>query len=93
MKKRIKYIIAYASLLAIGFMSGACADSVNAGQDNPLKIWYENTKGDYQTLKIVDDETGVNYVVVSIDSGRVAGGKGISIYPRYNADGSLYVSK
>lgn len=92
MKKHIKYLILYTTLLGIGFISGACADSVNAEQDNPLKIWYENEKGNYRTLKIVDDETGVNYVVISMER-TASGGRGISVCPRYNADGSLYVSK
>lgn len=45
--------------------------------------------GCYSTLCTVDEETGVNYVVVSYDD---AHSSGIAICPRYNADGTIYVS-
>ena len=38
------------------------------------------------TGTIVDSKTGVNYIVVDND-------KSIAIYPRYNSDGTLYVSE
>ena len=38
------------------------------------------------TGTIVDSKTGVNYIVVDND-------KSIDICPRYNSDGTLYVSK
>lgn len=59
-----------------------------AAQDNPIKIWLQNKNGPYETLTVIDEKTGVNYIVVSGERyGRPAG---ITICPRYNADGSLY---
>lgn len=74
----------------IFFMLGACTTAeVSAEQTNPIKIWYQNNNGAYHTLKLVDEETGVNYVVVSTERGN--GEYSIAITPRLNADGSLYV--
>lgn len=64
---------------------------VCADQNNPIKIWPENENGPYRTLCVVDEETGVNYIVTAIEAyGRWYG---IAITPRYNNDGSLYASK
>ena len=59
--------------------------------DKPLKIWFENQNGKIGTYQLVDEETGVNYIVVSGELYQ----KGIStaITPRLKADGSLYMSK
>lgn len=91
MIKKIKTVLLAASFMLSGVVIGCSAINTYAKQDNPLKIWFENENGDYQTLKIVDDDTGVNYVVVGTELG--GGYRSISICPRYNADGSLYVSK
>ena len=78
--------------LIFAFLLGACCTvKVNAAQDNPIKIWLENENGPYRTLCVVDEETGVNYIVTAIEGY----GKwyGITITPRYNSDGSLYARK
>lgn len=78
--------------LIFAFLLGACCTmQVGADQNNPIKIWPENENGPYRTLCVVDEETGVNYIVTGIE----AYGKwyGIAITPRYNNDGSLYASK
>lgn len=62
----------------------------DAAQDRPLKIWFENKNGTYETLYVVDEKTGVNYIVVSGELFQDP--RGIAIIPRYNADGSLYVT-
>ncbi len=74
-------------------MLGVCSSSsnVNAEQDKPLKIWLENENGKMQTYQLVDEETGVNYIVVSGELYQK--GIGTAITPRLNADGSLYTSK
>lgn len=73
--------------MVLMFILGACSSSyVSAEQTNPLKIWFQNENGKYSTLNVVDEETGVNYVVVSYSYDNA-----ISICPRYNADGTLYV--
>lgn len=80
-----------AGALALAFMVGACSpvSEVVAEQTRPLKIWFENENGNYETLCVVDEETGVNYIVVS----KYTHDSGTAITPRLNADGSLYVSK
>ena len=66
------------------------AINVDATQNNPLKIWYQSKNGMYTVLNVVDEDTGVNYVVIG---GELHGDPiGTCITPRLNADGSLYVS-
>ena len=79
-----------ALVLITAFGLGACTTTVtNAKQDNPLKIWFHNESGAYETLCVKDDKTNVNYVVVATEVGN--GHRSIAITPRYNADGTLYV--
>ena len=87
----MKKILVIISMIAM-FLFGACsATNVNAEQNNPIKIWFQNTNSAYHTLKVVDDDTGVNYIVVSTE--RDNGEYSIAITPRLNADGTLYVGK
>lgn len=87
----MKRIIMIGALL-FAFLLGACSTSVaNAEQTWPLKIWKQNENGKYETLNIVDEDTGVNYIVVSGELFQKS--VGIAITPRLNADGSLYTSK
>lgn len=81
--------------LVLAFMVGACSpvSEVVAEQTRPLKIWKENENGNYNTFKVIDEETGVNYIVVSAEALYGQGQLSIAITPRLNADGSLYVSK
>lgn len=74
-------------LIVMGFMGLAL--TADAAQDHPLRIWKQNENGRYTTLNVVDEATGVEYVVVCYDD---SSGSGISICPRYNSDGSLYTS-
>lgn len=86
----MKKIICIACII-ISFLLGACSTIItNAEQTNSLKIWYHNENGSYHTLCVVDDNTGVNYVVVSTERGN--GEYSIAITPRLNTDGTLYVS-
>ena len=85
--KRIIFI----ACLIITFLFGACSTvTVNAEQIYPLKIWAQNENGSLQTCVVVDDDTGVNYVVVTAMT--YSNAKTIAITPRLNADGSLYVT-
>lgn len=79
-----------AVLILLGIFGGILAMEADAAQDYPLKIWKQNTNGQYDTFNVVDEATGVNYVVVGACCSR---GHTVTICPRYNADGSLYVSK
>lgn len=91
MKRNLKRILFATGFVLCGFVIGACGTSVEAKQDKPLKIWFENQNGKIGTYQLVDEETGVNYIVVSGELYQ----KGIStaITPRLKADGSLYMSK
>ena len=78
--------------LMFAFLLGACCTvEVEAAQDNPIKIWPENENGPYRTLCIVDEETGVNYIVAAV--AHYSELRGIGITPRLNSDGSLYVNE
>lgn len=82
--------IAIVALVIVAFILGACSVStVGAAQNNPLKIWYGNKNSYAHTWTVVDDNTGVNYVVVTTERGN--GEMSIAITPRLNADGTLYV--
>lgn len=72
-----------------GFLLGACGSNVMAEQNYPLKIWKENTNGKMETFCLVDEATGVNYIVVTGELYQK--GIGTAITPRLNADGTLYL--
>lgn len=79
------------AILLLVFLLGACSSTIaSAEQTNPIKIWLQNENGAYETLQVVDEDTGVNYVVVATEVGN--GHRSIAITPRLNADGTLYVS-
>ena len=80
--------IALIACLIFAFLLGACMPIVaNAEQNYPLKVWKHNVNGRYTTLCVVDENTGVNYVVVSGNYDYT-----VAITPRLNADGSLYIT-
>lgn len=91
MKKFKKHLIIVVAVF-VGVIIGACSFSTTkAEQKWPIKIWFQNENGKMETYQVVDEETGVNYIVIS---GELRGqGLGTAITPRLNADGSLYVSK
>lgn len=89
--KKIKAFVIATSFMITGFIVGACNNTVMAEQTHPLKIWYENNNGKMETYCLVDENTDVNYIVVS---GELYGyGIGVAITPRLNSDGNLYISK
>lgn len=79
------------ALLAIGVFF-TITITADAAQDRPLKIWFENENGQYKTFNLVDEDTGVNYIVVAAVS--LYGDKTttVAITPRLNADETLYVT-
>lgn len=87
--KRIAIIFICLTCLLIGTCIPVVADA-HEEQSYPLKIWAQNKNGSLQTCVVVDDNTGVNYVVVTAMTHSNA--KTIAITPRLNADGSLYVT-
>lgn len=79
-------------MFVTGFILGACATTVAGAEQNyPIKIWAQNSNGKYETLCVVDEETGVNYIVISGELYQK--GIGLGVTPRLNSDGSLYVSE
>lgn len=91
MKKKVRNCLIYGVSLLSGLILGACATTTYAEQERPLKIWFENENGKMQTYSLVDENTGVNYIVVSGELYQK--GIGTAITPRLNADGTLYVSE
>ena len=84
--------IAIIACMVLCVILGACSVTmVGAEQNRPVKIWAENTNGSYDVLTVVDEETGVNYIVVSGELYERP--RGTSITPRLNKDGTLYVTK
>lgn len=88
--KKFRTVFLCCLFLMVGLTLGCCSTTTYAEQKNPLKIWLQNENGAYETLCLVDEETGVNYVVVGTEVGN--GHRSISITPRLNPDGTLYVS-
>lgn len=85
----MKRLLALVCCLAM-FGLGACTSiSVSAEQNYPIKIWKQNENGCFTTLCVVDEDTGVNYIVVSGQN--YSNTPTIAITPRLNADGSIYV--
>lgn len=79
-------------MLVTGFILGACSTTVaRAEQNYPIKIWAQNSNGKYETLCVVDEETGVNYIVISGELYQK--GIGLGVTPRLKSDGSLYISE
>ena len=86
--KRIAIIVC----MVLCVILGACSVTmVGAKQNRPVKIWAENTSGSYDSLIVVDEETGVNYIVVGGEAHSHP--RGAAITPRLNKDGTLYVTK
>ena len=84
--------IATIACMVLCVVLGACSVTmVDAEQNRPVKIWAENTNGSYDVLIVLDEETGVNYIVVG---GEASGyPRGTAITPRLHKDGTLYVTK
>lgn len=89
--KRIKSIVLAGLFICFGIILGVCAETTYAEQKQPIKIWFQNSNGKMETYCVVDEETGVNYIVVS---GQLySHGIGTAITPRLNEDGSLFITK
>lgn len=92
--KKAKEIIVVIAIMISGFILGACANTTMAEQIHPLKIWHENRNEQMETWKVIDEDTGVNYIVVAprwCEKGYSY--DGVCITPRLKDDGSLYISK
>lgn len=91
MKKR--YIIIATIILALTLFS-VVFNSIAQAKDNlknNVKTYNlgESLDDVYKVYTVIDDETGVNYMMMS----RWNFGGEITMCPRYNADGTLYVTE
>jgi len=90
----MKKLLLIGCMLSV-FMLSSCGESVK-GLNSELKQekTEENiTSGNYvhySTTVIVDKETGVNYIMATSN---INLNGGVAITPRYNTDGSIYISK
>lgn len=87
--KIVRNIILSATFLLTGVFLGACTTTTYAEQESSLKVTGDLNSANINTWIVVDEDTGVNYIVFS----RFGSGVSVSITPRLNADGSLYTSK
>ena len=90
MKRYLKASAIGLVVLLLFCLFSAVTISADAKQNRPLKIWFENKNGHMQTYCLVDENTGVNYIVVGTELG--GGDLSCAITPRLNPDGSLYVT-
>jgi hypothetical protein len=90
--RKVRKCVLVTMAVVFGFILGACGSSALAEQKNPLQIWGQNENGCYSTLYVKDEDTGVNYVVVSAE-GMYHGELSVAITPRLNSDSSLYTTK
>ena len=87
----MKRIVIIACMVLCVILGACSVTMVGAEQNRPVKIWAENTNGSYDVLTVVDEETGVNYIVVG---GEARGyPRDTAITQRLNEDGTLYVTK
>ena len=89
MKKKTYIIITIMFVLGL-FIGGCSTIQSKAEESNENVSIYLLGKilDNFECDTLIDEETGVNYIVL-----RYPHGSDISICPRYNADGSLYVSE
>lgn len=92
MKTRDRLFVLVLAVILMVSLICALAIPADAAQDHPLKIWKQNDNGRFTTLNVVDEKTGVNYVVVAAESMYGDKTTTVAITPRLNADGSLYVT-
>ena len=93
--KKITPIVFGISCMLAGFIIGCCPTPTiasSSSQDYQLKIWKENTNDKMEIWKLVDDETGVNNIVVAPRWSEGYKYDGVCITPRLKLDGRLYIS-
>ena len=87
MKHTIALVAIILTLAILGLIAFSVVIPADAAQDRQLSIYSTDTNTSYyDTILVIDEVTGVNYVVIA----RL--GRSVSITPRLNADGSLYVT-
>ena len=86
---KLRNVLVLGIIFSVILMLTSCTSDnkpSNTTANQTLKINNDNLFWVSSTL-LVDEETGVNYIVVS----NLSDG-GIMITPRYNADGTLYIT-
>lgn len=79
-----RLIAALLLILVLALPASAVSQSIDKDIANAWGVQFTNY--------VVDEETGVNYIVITGWEGR-NGASCVSICPRYNADGTLYVTE
>lgn len=93
MKRNTKNLTVILLILIILSLIGltGCSTQVNAEPSNKdMYIGEPDYSAGVYTYIIVDSNTGINYIVTK---STLSGNGGISIVPRYNPDGTLYVTQ
>lgn len=92
MNKIKKYTI-ISIVFIIGLIIGAIFLTESPSQANnkeEFSIIKDKYSSSLEIYKIIDDITGVNYIVIKSEDGYKGGG-GITITPRLNDNGALYI--
>ena len=79
----------FATLFTItGAILGACGSvESHATHSSNFKMYKEIEEGSMELHYLIDETTGVNYIVLDRYKG------GVAITPRLNANGTLYISE
>ena len=85
MKKLLAIILTMAMVLCVAGCSGTEEETCQAEKQPFSRTTYDMQSTTYVSV-IVDQETGVNYVFYK-------SGYGGGLSPRYNADGTLYITE
>lgn len=85
MKKLLAIILTMAMILCAAGCSGTEEETCQAEKQPFSRTTYDMTGTTYVSV-IVDQETGVNYIFYK-------SGYGGGLSPRYNADGTLYITE
>ena len=85
MKKLLAIILTMAMVLCAAGCSGTEEETCQSEKQPFSRTTYDMTGTTYVSI-IVDQETGVNYVFYK-------SGYGGGLSPRYNADGTLYITE
>lgn len=97
MMKKFKALTFAIILVISGFILGACGSNIYAANSIEGTFRYKNTYetngGMLEVLEYIDQETGVNYIVIGSWNQYHVRYEGITITPKLNTDGSLYITQ
>lgn len=91
--KKIKIIMFAVTLILFGFILCSCGSNAYASDNTKDTFKYIDSFDTVDIFQYVDQETGVNYIIVGTWNTGSSKYAGIGITPRLNNDGSLYITK